>query len=1257
MSDLTDSARPHAPARTRPMDSEREEVFDRLTRLASSLLGTAASTTTRVDGERQHFKSAVGVEGTETAAPRDWSQADMAILTELATAIITELELRAPDPARDVTEQHRLEKELERSEARFRETFDEAPIGVALVGVNGRFLEVNRALCEILGYPPDALLELSFQQITHPDDLDADLALVRQVLAGEIPTYQMEKRYFHRRGHVIWVKLSVSLIRDETGTPLHFVSHVEDITPAKAAESELGEGRRLLDESQAIAGVGSWAWNLETDEPSWSAQQFLLHDLEPEDPVPTVGRLLKLIHPDDRERIATAMARHMRARISFVDEYRVVLPEFGVRTLWVRGDFLPADPDSGLPDRMAGTTQDVTTERAAQAAREEIENRQRILLSSLPDAMVILYDTELRCTLAQGALIEQLGLEPAQFEGRLLSEFVAATRLHTLEPFVARALAGEQSSVEYPSEDGRTYQVDIVPYRSDLGQVTGAFTLWRDISERLQRERQTQMLATIVEQSGDAIFAKSREGVITEWNRGAELLYGYPAAEAIGRPVAMLVPPERDGEDRELLARILSGEIVSQFETIRVTRGGARVEVSISVSPLYGSDGSVVGASVIARDITAAKAMAEDLRASHERALETSRLKSEFVANMSHEIRTPLNGVISMAELLLDTRLSSEQREYAQVAMTSAEALMRVISDILDFSKIEAGKLEIVNEDFSVQAAVDDVAEIVGVRAGDRGLDLDVRVDGDLAEVIRGDGNRVRQVLTNLLSNAVKFTSEGRVSVTVELADGPGSDQLVRFEVADTGIGIAPERLTHLFQAFSQADATTTRRYGGTGLGLCISKQLVELMGGEIGCESRPGVGSRFSFTIPYEASAGLEAEAPVSDLTGTRVLVVDPVAEDRRRLESILASWGISPDSTDDGHSALRLLRRAAETGRPYETALIEAHLPEMHGLELIGRIKAVPALRSTRLIMIGSSPVDAVDGLAAGIDTQLTKPVRPSRLYNELLRTLSRPSVGADVIARAESAESAGGPRVLVAEDNEVNQFAAVRLLSALGFSVDVAANGRQAITMTGRVAYAAVFMDCQMPEVDGYTATRVIRRRDADKRRTPIIALTAHALEGDREKCLEAGMDDYLTKPLRLRTLETLVGRIPGLRPGGDAPPQEPDSCFDPAPLREIGDPETEAALAVMFLDQAAERIPALQEAIEGQDAERVHRLAHGLKGSAATVGAVRMSELSRDLCELAAGGVTATAAEIHTELAAALSATSTALSGYIESITAA
>ena len=566
----------------------------------------------------------------------------------------------------------------------------------------------------------------------------------------------------------------------------------------------------------------------------------------------------------------------------------------------------------------------------------------------------------------------------------------------------------------------------------------------------------------------------------------------------------------------------------------------------MDIAPYRSEDRSITGAFSVWRDISQRRRMDDELRASREKALEASRLKSEFVANMSHEIRTPLNGVVSMAELLLDTPLNGEQSQYAQVAMTSAEALMRVINDILDFSKIEAGKLEIVREDFSLHAAVDDVAEIVGVKAAERGLALEVSVDPDVAPVINGDGNRVRQVLMNLLSNAVKFTSRGR-------GDGHGDSRrrrrratsALRFEVADTGIGIDTEKLAALFEPFSQADATTTRRYGGTGLGLCISKQLVELMGGEIGCASEPGVGSRFWFTLPYEPGVGLEADLMGNDLTGARVLVVDGDAADRETSQTTLASWAIHPETAADGATALRLLRAAAEAGRPFETALIAARLPDTDGLALVREIGDVPALRSTRLIMVVSSPVEAAAADAAGVDAQVAKPIRPSRLYNQLLATLHRTAAGQAAIAatrlRRRPSVAGDGCRVLVVEDNEINQFAAMRLLRSFGLVVDVAANGREAITMTGRTEYSAVFMDCQMPDVDGYTATRVIRRREEQTgRHTPIIALTAHALEGDREKCLSAGMDDYLSKPLRRQTIQDVLGRLPEFRPAGPASP---------------------------------------------------------------------------------------------------------------------
>jgi PAS domain S-box-containing protein len=1012
------------------------------------------------------------------------------------------------------------------------------------------------------------------------------------------------------------------------------------------------------------------------------------------------------------------------------------------------------------------------------------ENRRAMALAALqgmPEASVALFDRELRYVLVAGQAVSTEGFDAPALEGRLISDVLPPERWAMWEPIYRAALNGESKSLEVAGPDGqRSYRIDVGPWGD--GEIAGGLVVARDITERKRLESNASHLAAVVESSVDAIISKTIDGTILSWNPGAERLYGYSEAEAIGRSVEMLVPDGRKDEVSGLLARVASGERIDNFEAVRVRRDGTLVDVMLTLSALRDRDGSVIGVSTIARDITGAKAaesalaqarkdidrffglaldlmvivsvegrfirvnpavvetlgyspeelagrrfmdflhpddvqmtldtfasqaagasvvalenryrckdgsyrwllwsatsvedgmtfataldvterkqMEDDLRASREQALEASRLKSEFVANMSHEIRTPLNGVVSMAELLLDTKLNAEQREYAQVALTSAEALMRVINDILDFSKIEAGKLEIVDEDFSVRAALEDVAEIVGVNAAERGLELTVEVDPEVADVIRGDGNRVRQVLINLLSNAVKFTTEGSVTLTVGLEDATGSSQRLRLDVQDTGIGIDPERLLGLFQPFAQGDATTTRRYGGTGLGLCISKQLVELMGGQIACESAPGEGSRFWFTLPYEPGAGFGADAVGSDLTGTRVLIVDQVAAERQLLESRVASWGISPDSAGDFLSALRLLRRAAEAGRPFEAALLDGDMAGMDGLELARTIKAVPALRSTRLILITSSPVPPTEAESAGIEAQLIKPVRQSRLYNQLLTTLHRARGGRSPIARPPqpavpaAATAAGTCPVLLAEDNEVNQFAAIRLLQTLGFSVDVAANGREAITMSGRKQYAAVFMDCQMPEVDGYTATRVIRRREQGKEeRTPIIALTAHALEGDRQKCLDSGMDDYVAKPLRLQTIQALIERIPGLRPVTRTapPPGASDGLFDPAPLGEIGDPQTESTLVTMFMEQASQRLPKLMTAIENADGEALHSLAHGLKGSAATIGATKISELSRKLCELSQRPITPAAVAVHTELADVLGRTGDALAAYVD-----
>jgi PAS domain S-box-containing protein len=802
----------------------------------------------------------------------------------------------------------------------------------------------------------------------------------------------------------------------------------------------------------------------------------------------------------------------------------------------------------------------------------------------------------------------------------------------------------------------------ISPLHDPDGEIIGTSTIARDITAAKAAQsaliQARQDIDRFFELSLDLMVIAGTDGRFVRVNPAVVRTLGYTLSEMTERPFVEFVHPDDVDATVDAFSALVSGGTVGGFENRYRCQDGTYRWLQWNAT---GDDDGVVFAT--AHDVTQRKQLELDLLASREQALEASRLKSEFVANMSHEIRTPLNGVVSMAELLLGTSLNPDQADYAQVALTSAEALMRVINDILDFSKIEAGKLEILSEDFSVRAAVDEVTEIVGVKTSERGLVLDVSVDDRVAEVLRGDGNRVRQVLMNLLSNAVKFTTEGWVHVEVGLRERPDGAERVVFTVSDTGIGIGPDRLPELFQPFSQIDATTTRRHGGTGLGLCISKQLVELMGGDIGCESEPGSGSRFWFELPYEPGAGFEADLLGSDLTGTRVLIVSHLPAERQSLENCLASWGISPDSAPDGEAALELMRRAADSGRPYETALLDHALAGTDGLALARAIKSLPALRSTRLIMIGRAAADAVETQAAGIEAQLAKPIRPSRLYNQLMTILRRSTGSFPVLVRptldvARCAD--GGCRVLVAEDNEVNQFAAIRLLRSFGFSVDIAANGREAITMSGARQYAAVFMDCQMPEVDGYTAASVIRRREQDgATRTPIIAVTAHALEGDREKCLAAGMDDYLAKPLRLQTIAALIGRIPALAQTAAPAATAPDGVFDPVPLQEIGNPDTELRLARLFLDQASERLPALLAAIHSADGDLLHSLARELKGSSASVGATRMTELSRELCEIAtaAGGIDPAAVGLHTQLAEALSQTSAALTSHLRPAAAA
>jgi PAS domain S-box-containing protein len=733
-------------------------------------------------------------------------------------------------------------------------------------------------------------------------------------------------------------------------------------------------------------------------------------------------------------------------------------------------------------------------------------------------------------------------------------------------------------------------------------------------------------------------------------------IMGYTREELMGLSFIDYVHPDfRQKVMERSVARQKGEKVESRYEIKIVAKNGRNLWVDFSATPIeYDGKPAILG---IAIDITQRKEMEQALRAAMEEAEAASRAKSTFLANMSHEIRTPMNAVLGMTDLVLDTELTRDQRQHLETARDSAESLLAIINDILDFSKIEAGKLELELAPFNLRETVEDTVRSLAVRAHGQGIELACRIAPDTPETVVGDRVRLRQVLTNLVGNAVKFTPRGEVVMDVHSAGDGNGRATLQFSVVDTGIGIPQEKLDSIFKAFEQADASMTRRYGGTGLGLAITSRLIDLMDGKIWVESRPGHGSTFHFTAAFDVP-DVAVTAPARpgplQIVGTKVLVVDDNATNRRILDEILRNWGMVPTSASGADEAQALLREAARLGTPFPIVLSDVNMPVIDGFELVERCRGDEALQSTVFVMLTSATRtgDAALGKKLGIAAQLVKPVKQSELYNAIMEGLgiaAAPSLDGD---KQPAPSPASAPlRVLLAEDSLPNQKLAIGLLSKWGYSTVVATDGQQAVDRAlSKENFDLILMDVQMPELDGFEATRRIREAERlqGRQRTPIIAMTAHAMKGDRERCLEAGMDGYISKPVRAPELSKTIAEFAGdsaacgcnilerdtasLSDSQIGSPPDADTSVgrrpkpaEPANLVDWniglasvgGDRELLLSVVSAALEEWPSLVGQLHDALGRQDDATIRRVIHTLKNAFRTLGAIQAGEVAERL----------------------------------------
>ncbi len=1039
--------------------------------------------------------------------------------------------------ARDNEDYGRAGEALRRSEERYRGLIEDQPDLVTRILPDGTLTFVNRSCATYYGAEPDDLLGGNVLAMVPPDEAAA-IRVAFDGMSPDAPLRTTVQAIPAKDGAMRWLQWTNRGIFDQDGRLAEVQGVGRDITEQKIAEEALRESEERLRVIADVISDAIWDWDIRSDALWWGDGLRTAFGHEPAVQDPTIASWHRRIHPDDRERVVAGIRGVIDGEGSeWSDEYRYARVDGTYADVVDRGRVF-REPD-GTPIRMVGGMVDLTEQK--RTAHDL--SRYRLLAEHMTDIMLFVNLDGQIIGANQSAVAaygyerdELLALTIFDLRGGALSE-------EAHQGVVATAIRGITFESLHCRKDGTKFPVEATVASAELDGEQVLLCVARDISERQRVE------AALLEREQDMRVAVETARLGTwsldlatgEFRGSARAMEIYGTGPEPERHLTLstfseLIHPDDRAIVDESTARVLREAGVYENRYRIVLPDGTIRWIVASGRTIAGADGHPMRAVGVAMDVTESQVAEEERtrlleaeRTARAEAEEASRAKSAFLAMMSHEIRTPLNGVIGMTSLLLDSALDAEQREYAATIRSSGESLLQIINDILDFSKIEAERLVLEVAPCDPRMVVEDVAGLLARHAAASRIEFATLVD--IPDNLRflGDAGRIRQVLLNLAGNAIKFTSVGAVTIRAYLVDDADEDDqaVVRFDVTDTGVGIAPDVIARLFQPFVQADSSTTRQYGGTGLGLAISKRLTTVLGGEIGVRSEVGTGSTFWFTVRLAHDRAAEADVTLSQMIrGRRILLISDSATSRQMLRDQLESWGVAVVTAPT--ASVTVLRRSGRV----DAIILDMQATDDDGQAAIRAIRAEAGLAVVKILLItlpGQTPAEAA---AATVDARLTRPVRPSQLHDRLQDLLF------DGVLRSTPApapETHAGDhhghdhmRVLIAEDNVVNQKVAGRMLEKLHYRVDLVANGREAVEALRRFPYAAVLMDCQMPEMDGYEATALIRRAEGGERRTPIIAMTASAMQGDREQCLAAGMDDYISKPVRQGDLAAALER---------------------------------------------------------------------------------------------------------------------------------